>query len=95
MLSTFGTLPKDLRRIISQIPDGKVDDLGFATNLNPRKVNNELLELFKGVKSTKKMMERLAKNDHLKYLYDKAMADPTLQTQLFVNCAKKNFQPYI
>lgn len=109
MRSSFGSVGKNVRRLISCLPlykegkDGKVevqyDDLGHPIMLDPVKVHQALMEDLRGITSEDQMMRAFftkdgsLKHEWLKPIVQTLRTNNQLRTQFFVDF-KKNFQPY-
>lgn len=109
MQSSFGSVGKNVRRLISCLPlykegkDGKsevqYDDLGHPIMLDPVKVHQALMEDLRGITSEDQMMRAFftkdgsLKHEWLKPIVQTLRTNNQLRTQFFVDF-KKNFQPY-
>ena len=108
MQSSFGSIGKSVRRLISCLPlykevDGKeqvqYDDLDHPIMLDPVKVHQTLMEDLRGITSEDQMMrafftkDGFLKHEWLKPIVQTLRTDNQLRTQFFVDF-KKNFQPY-
>ena len=109
MRSSFGSIGKNIRRLISCLPlykegkDGKVevqyDDLDHPIMLDPVKVHQALMEDLRGITSEEQMMKAFftkdgyLKHEWLKPIVRELRTNNQLRTRFFVDF-KKNFQPY-
>lgn len=109
MQSAFGSIGKQVRRLISCLPvyeeseDGKIsilyDDLGHPVMLDPVKVHQTLMEDLRGVVNEEHMMRAFftkdgrIKHPWLKPIVETLRTNNVLRTQFFVDF-KKSFQPY-
>jgi hypothetical protein len=106
MKSAWGSLGEQVRRILCSTPEctlenGKLvikkDDLGFAKMLDGVRVHQKLLDMFRGMISSKDMLTKMenlaAEEPWIEAIRSTLISNPTLTTKFFVDL-KKNFQLY-
>lgn len=99
--SSFGSIGKQVRKVIGRIPvykDGKLveDDLGFPVMQDPVRIHQELLDILRGVGSETEMMETLKEYSKTASWVEPFMEEldnPQVRTQFYTDF-KKNFQSY-
>lgn len=103
-ISAYGSIPKEVRKVLSRIPDYNNDGtpkkdniIGMPIMTDRMKMHQTLMDLFHGRRSQSHMMQILYNNadniPQLNHIIEELENNPALKTQFYV-AFKKAFQPY-